>query len=153
MSSSNTVAIVTVIVSALSTGYAAYVTNQTARESERVKQEYMVELEKLRSAQQEASEIRKYKMKLRDKYCSEASAIFKELTGAIVKSRSVIPSVEKSEALKLEALLSMQALAYLDKDIQDAHSRKYDNAGGGGMVTVSALAMQVSDCSGISIEK
>ncbi|WP_156382948.1 hypothetical protein [Pseudomonas sp. Root569] len=157
MSSSNWVAIVSVVATSLATGYSTYSNNKSNTDLENAKQEHvlsvektkqdnLISLENAKSARERETFLQTKKLEVRTQYCNEAKSIYKELGDAVVNSKDSNFAVQAA-ASKLVSKLSIQALAYLDNSISENYtkqtksSKTLDNS-----VIVGALATQVRRC-------
>jgi hypothetical protein len=155
MSGSNIVAIVTVVFSSLSTVYVTYATNQTARDTEKLRQEYSVAIEQLKSDQEGKRNLLNRSLDVREQYCSEAKSLYKNLVDATLKSdRGEVG--ERMAAISLAASLKMQSIAYLDEGVYNAyrdqvknpeeHLSSQEKLSRGDNALIGALASQIRQC-------
>lgn len=157
MSGANWVAVVSVIFTSLTAGYATYENNQTNKvleklkqEStlsiERIRQEQSVALENLKSAKERESLLQDRDFQARSKYCNDALAIYKQLGDATIAAQDIDREV-RSPALKLKSKLQIQALAYLDDSVYQKYLKTSANITDPADNTmIASLAIQVRRC-------
>lgn len=157
MSSSNWVAIVSVVATSLATGYATYSNNKSNIDLENTKQEHLLTVEKLKqdhlialetvkSAQEKEAALRVRTLEVRTQYCNEAKSLYKELGDAVITSSDRNLEVQ-AVASTLASKLKIQAFAYLDDAVYDNYlnqSKKLDRSDYSGIL--AALATQVRRC-------
>ena len=157
MSSSNWVAIVSVVATSLATGYGTYSNNKSNTDLENTKQEHLLSVEKLKqdnlialenvkSAQEKDIFLRTRTLEVRTQYCNEAKSLYKELGDAVITSQNRNIEVQAA-ASRLASKLKIQAFAYLDDAIYDNYitqSKSLDNSDNSAIV--AALATQVRRC-------
>ncbi|OWQ42475.1 hypothetical protein CDH05_06575 [Pseudomonas lactis] len=157
MSSSNWVAIVSVVATSLATGYSTYSNNKSNTDLENTKQEHLLSVEKLKqdnlialervkSDQERDIFLRTRTLEVRSQYCNEAKSLYKELGDAVITSKESNIEV-KAIASRLTSKLKIQALAYLDDGIYDNYIKQMKNSDGSeNSAIVAALATQVRRC-------
>ena len=98
MSSSNWVAIVSVVATSLATGYSTYSNNKSNTDLENTKQEHMLSVEKLKqdnlialenvkSTREQNTFLQTKTLEVRTQYCNEAKSLYKELGDSVINSQ------------------------------------------------------------------
>lgn len=157
MSGANWVAVVSVIFTSLTAGYATYENNQTNKELEklkqesalsieRLKQEQLLALENVKSAKERESLLQEREFNARTKYCNDALNIYKQLGDATIAANDFEREI-RTPAKKLKSKLQIQALAYLDEGIYNKYLKTSANITDPEDNTmIASLAVQVRRC-------
>ncbi|MFY0752374.1 hypothetical protein [Pseudomonas sp. NFACC42-2] len=157
MSSSNWVAIVSVVATSLATGYSTYSNNKSNTDLENTKQEHMLSVEKLKqdnlialenvkSTREQNTFLQTKTLEVRTQYCNEAKSLYKELGDSVINSQDS-NYVVQSAASKLVSKLTIQAYAYLDNAIADTYTKQTKNSNTpDSSAILAALATQVRRC-------
>ncbi|MCP1506816.1 hypothetical protein J2Y83_002789 [Pseudomonas marginalis] len=145
MSGSNWVAVVSVIFTSLTAGYATYENNQTSKELEKLKKEQYLSMEEIKSKQAIENLTLNKKYEARARYCDKAHSIYKDLIDAVGSTNDRNLETQRT-ANNIKSNLTILSFAYLDENIFENFQNRKPDTGSPDDAILAALATQIRAC-------